>query len=84
MRFEVRAGDISVGYRGLTFRGRKRMREVALLAVDIAVQFQASSDDEEAGDRKAFGFQAAADLAATDIDPVIRDDDGEVRTCGFS
>ncbi len=35
MRFRVTAGEVEVEYRGLG-RNRKRMREVALLAVDMA------------------------------------------------
>lgn len=41
MRFHVEANGVSVGFQGLAFGRRKRMREVALLAVDI---FAAQAD----------------------------------------
>lgn len=35
MRFHVEADGVSVGFQGLAFGRRKRMREVALLAVEM-------------------------------------------------
>lgn len=76
MRLEIKAGDLTVTYRGLGFRRSRLIGQVAGSMVDLAAEL---ADDTSEPTKTTFGFGAGDHLASTEIAPVSRHDDGELR-----